>query len=414
MDVPPLKQLVAHRGCMSVHEPIQQVHALMREKGWEFLVLLDSGRVRGICSVEEMGRLLASRYGWSLYAKKACGDHLLRPALVIRDNCPVPDLLEMAFSRHSETFYDDVVLTDAGGQLLGLIPMQKLIQLQNELFRDQISQLEQQRQILDENNRRMLQELQMARELQLSLLPPQGDQRPSAPPIHFGYRFEAAGEVSGDFLQVLEPAPHQLGLLLCDVMGHGVRSALISAMIRTLVSQLSELHGEPGELLTRMNELLFPILQQEEHPLFITAVCMVADSARGELRFARAGHHLPVKLRAGFGAREIVAPAGRLQPAIGFFERERFDCYREALEPECSYVLFTDGLFEAEDVTGQEVGHSTLLSLLEKNLHLPVEECMSQTLNEVRERISPRGFDDDVCLAALVWQKDNFTQPQEV
>lgn len=288
-----LRTLVAHDTQESADTEIQHVHARFEEVKRDFLALQQENHVIGLCSREELGELLGTRYGWSLYHRKPVGRQLLRPATLATPLTPVPEVLAQAFNRKDRHVYDDVVLVEPDGQLIGLIPTVALMRLQHEMFRTQIHMLEAQRTSLRENNLRMREELVMARELQLSLLPDTDPEVTSVPPLRFGYRLEAAGEVSGDFLQVLNPGKGRLGVLLCDVMGHGVRSALVTAMIRALSAQLLEVHHDPGCLLTRMNRHLAPVLNQGDTPLFVTAVCLLVDLEKGEVRFSTAGHHPP-------------------------------------------------------------------------------------------------------------------------
>ena len=77
-------------------------------------------------------------------------------------------------------------------------------------------------------------------------------------------------------------------MLICDVMGHGVRAALIAAIVRGLVEELKPVADDPGKFLTTLNEALCGILKQTVTPVFATACYVVADIARGEFRHATA------------------------------------------------------------------------------------------------------------------------------
>ena len=81
-----------------------------------------------------------------------------------------------------------------------------------------------------------------------------------------------------------------MGIFICDVMGHGVRSALITSMIRGLVEEHGQAAADAGELLTRVNRALAVILKQADITMFATCFYVVADVERAQLRFANAGH----------------------------------------------------------------------------------------------------------------------------
>src|SRR4030095_1014490 len=81
-----------------------------------------------------------------------------------------------------------------------------------------------------------------------------------------------------------------------DVMGHGMRAALVTAIMRGLVEQLKPSASDPGEFLTAINHSLYVILQQTEEPLMATAVYLTLDLAKQELRFVNAGHPSPLRI----------------------------------------------------------------------------------------------------------------------
>ena len=109
-------------------------------------------------------------------------------------------------------------------------------------------------------NQQMEEELQMARELQIALLPQTFPTVPAHVPVQesalrFLSLYFPTGDVSGDFFNVFPIGEKAAGIFICDVMGHGVRSALITSMIRGLVEEHGQAAADPGELLTRVNPL---------------------------------------------------------------------------------------------------------------------------------------------------------------
>jgi CheY-like chemotaxis protein len=122
----------------------------------------------------------------------------------------------------------------------------------------------------------MEEDLGMARELQMAFLPnhfptlPRGAE-PVDSAVKFCSIFEPSSSVSGDFFNVVRVSDTAVGIFICDVMGHGVRAALVTAMMRALEEQLGELADDPGALLTEMNRALRGILRQLGTTLFTTA-----------------------------------------------------------------------------------------------------------------------------------------------
>jgi hypothetical protein len=120
-------------------------------------------------------------------------------------------------------------------------------------------------------NQQMEEELQMARELQIALLPQKFPTVPAHVPaqdsaLRFLSLYFPTGDVSGDFFNVFPIGEKAAGIFICDVMGHGVRSALITSMIRGLVEEHGQAAADPGELLTRVNRALAVILKQADPP----------------------------------------------------------------------------------------------------------------------------------------------------
>ena len=134
---------------------------------------------------------------------------------------------------------------------------------------------------LRKKNEIMEDDLKMAREIQQAMLPqnypafPLGARREESL-LTFCHRYHPTGQVGGDFFNVVPLADNKAGLFICDVMGHGVRSALVTAMVRALVEELRTIALDPGALLTRINHDLRAILQQTGTPLFTTAFYLVA------------------------------------------------------------------------------------------------------------------------------------------
>src|SRR5438309_5913406 len=122
----------------------------------------------------------------------------------------------------------------------------------------------------------MQDDLKMAREIQVTMLPQQYPAFPhSATPadsiFQFTHRYLPTGTVGGDFFSVSALSETEAGVFICDVAGHGVRSALVTGMVRALVEELKSCALNPGQFLTKLNRDLFSILQHSGSPLLTTA-----------------------------------------------------------------------------------------------------------------------------------------------
>lgn len=265
---------------------------------------------------------------------------------------------------------------------------------------------------LREKNQQMEEELQMARELQIALLP---QQFPTVPPdvlvqesaLRFLSLYFPTGDVSGDFFSVFPVGEKAAGVLICDVMGHGVRSALITSMIRGLVEEHAQAAADPGELLTRINRALTLILQQAGTTMFATCFYLVADVERAQLRFANAGHPCALHIRRGELVTERLQGNARPGPAMGMLPATRYASFVRPMAKGDLIMLFTDGLFEVENASGTFFSEQELQLTVSRHAALPPEEFFTAVLDEIRKFSQRESFDDDVCVVGMQVQHMN-------
>ncbi|MEA3211652.1 MAG: phosphoserine phosphatase RsbU/P [Chthoniobacter sp.] len=265
--------------------------------------------------------------------------------------------------------------------------------------------LETQAEELREKNAQMTEELHMAKELQTAFLPkkypalPIGS-TPEQSAVQFCFRYSTTDELGGDFFDVLPLSGHEAGVFICDVMGHGVRAALVTAIVRGLVEELKSAATDAGAFLTAINQSLCAILAQTATPLFASAFYAVADLARGEVRFANAGHPSAFHLRRAEGRVELLKD-GKPGPVLGVFEHSTYATVVRPLAAGDLVVLFTDGLYEIEAADGSLYDTDQLKEAVTRQMNLPASELFDALLAEVRSFSAHEGFEDDVCLVGM-------------
>jgi sigma-B regulation protein RsbU (phosphoserine phosphatase) len=272
-------------------------------------------------------------------------------------------------------------------------------QINGELARSQ-SELRKKNDILEED-------LKMARDIQQAILP---QQYPTFPPgaaeesslVHFSHRYHPTGQVGGDFFNVLALSDTKAGLFICDVMGHGVRSALVTAMVRGLVEELRPIALDPGQLLTRINSDLRAILQQTRSPLFTTAFYLVADLERRQIYYSNAGHPRPFLVHRLKGTVEVLKNSdGKARAALGLFAESNYPTASCDLAAGDLVMLFTDGLYEVEGLDGEQFSQELLLQAVRKHASLHGAEMFTAILGEIQQFSVSHEFSDDVCLVGM-------------
>jgi phosphoserine phosphatase RsbU/P len=402
-----LRELVGHNTTVESGTKIEDVSRAFARAAVDFLAVAEGGILIGMCSRRELGILLGSQYGFSLWARHPIREHLRKNEIRISVGDPIGAVLATVFARRDETFYDDVLLVDAEGQLIGLISTQTLFKVQNALLHANIIELETKEREIQAKNNQMETDLRMAMELQQALLP---KEYPLFPPtatvetahLRFAHLYQPASFIGGDFFHIVRISDHEAGVFICDVMGHGVRSALITAMLRALIEAEAPSLADPGLVLTHLNRELTAILKQAGTVLFVTALYCVFDSEQLLMRHARAGHPPPLHVRRSAG--EIQFASGLESssgPALGLFAKSSFATTTCQLSRGDLVLLFTDGITEVDNAAGEEFGVAGLKAIAHANLQTPGGDLLDFLLASARAFTGASEFADDVCLASV-------------
>ncbi len=196
---------------------------------------------------------------------------------------------------------------------------------------------------------RMVEELSVARQIQVSLLP-------KAPPRVRGWDFAAfnrpARQIGGDFYDFfdLPGKTSEWGVFIADVADKGVPSALYMALCRTVIRTTAFSGRSPASALMRANTL---ILQDSQSDLFLSALYAKLDTDTGRLIFCNAGHNPVLLLRAATGEFQELSTRGII---LGAFENIELEEHRIDVAAGDVLVFYTDGVTEAIDANEQEFG----------------------------------------------------------
>ncbi len=323
---------------------------------------------------------------------------------VLSSSVPVVRRIEEAVDASGNRFWMSVAkipLLDEDGKVIGLVSTTRDV-TERQRAQEQLAQYARE---LGEKNRKLEDDLKAARELQRALLPQKYPCFPRTAladqsALRFHHFFHSSSFVGGDFFQIFQLSDSKAGVFICDVMGHGVRAALVAAILRVLVDDLRHFADVPGKFLRELNRAVYGILKQGGTQMFVTAFYMVIDLAWGELYFANAGHPMPLCVRRSSGSAEPFTVSARPDPVLGMFEWTEYHDRCRKLEMGDLLLLFTDGLFEVENADGQLFDQQRLLEAVRERSKLGAEELCRDLVREVQQFSENDAFEDDVSIVA--------------
>jgi len=260
---------------------------------------------------------------------------------------------------------------------------------------------------LNQKNLEMAEELKMAREIQQAFVPQRYPTfpraaTPEASALRFHHRFLLTSTLGGDFFDVFPLSDTEAGIFICDVMGHGMRAALLTAVIRGLTNELRMFAADPGQFMTEINLALLKALRGVGTPIFASACYVVVDAATGRMQCANAGHPTPFRLRANGGPVERLVVAETVRgTALALTADGRYATGSETLEEGDAVLLYTDGLYEVENRDGDEFGRERLQSAVQRHARLSRPALLDAVLTDVRTFAARGDFSDDVCIVGI-------------
>lgn len=260
---------------------------------------------------------------------------------------------------------------------------------------------------------RITRELIIAREVQQRLLP---KTLPCTEHFSCAALSIPAQEVAGDFYDVLQLDEHRLGLIVADVAGKGTSAAFHMAELKGAFQALARLAEDPSELLRKLNAALFRSLHRKA---FISAIYAEINESTSTVTIVRAGHCPALLVRPGEGI-TFIRPNGL---GIGM---DKGPLFRKALveetiplKPGDSLLLYTDGLIEARDSSGEEYGYNRLADAALRLQHTSPENMQYELLEDLRRFVqhsdaAEDAWEDDLTLIVVKWQAEASTSPAAI
>jgi len=261
-------------------------------------------------------------------------------------------------------------------------------------LKNSMDQLQSAFDIIKKHKERMQQELNVGRDIQMSMLPVDFPPFPERTEFSIHALLKPAREVGGDFYDFFFVSEDEICLVLGDVSGKGVPAALFMAVTKTMIKTQAADDSSPASIVTRVNEEL-----SADNPacMFVTLFVAIVNVRSGELRFTNAGHNPPYILRHD-GKLDCLDQ--RHGPIIGAVEGVAFREDQVQIGEQDTLFLFTDGVTEAMDTSNQLYSEDRLEEFLRKADNTP-DQLTGEVLSDVEKFATDAEQADDITILAF-------------
>ena len=233
--------------------------------------------------------------------------------------------------------------------------------------------------------KRLHAQLEIAREVQLELLP-------SDDPTLINFDISAyvfpAEQVSGDYYDWVEVFEDQIGIVVADAVGKGIPAALLMAFLRASLRAFAQTGYAPHVAFSKVSNLLWDSV--EEHQ-FITAIYGTLDAINRTFVFSNAGHNPPL----------LIKPDGEYRfveygdMPLGMFRDIHYHQHFIRFDPGQVFVLYTDGIIEGENAAGEDYGRERFAQSVLAGIHLPAKDLINHIRKAIADFTERKFLDDD-------------------
>lgn len=241
-------------------------------------------------------------------------------------------------------------------------------------------------------------ELNIAREIQMSILPKKFPPFPDRPEFDIYAVMGAAYEVGGDFYDYYPIDKDHLCFVIGDVSGKGVPAALFMAVTKTLLKAVADKGRTPDVILNMVNNELS---QDNDASMFITIFCGILNTRTGEIVYANGGHNPPLLIRKD-GEVKYIDKTGDL--VVGALEQTTYKMERLTLYPGDSLFMFTDGVTEAMNERGELFSEERLKGEISALRGGSIQEIITGIMAKIREFSEGAAQSDDITMMNLYFR----------
>ncbi len=245
---------------------------------------------------------------------------------------------------------------------------------------------------LEEKQREIEKDLEMARIFQRSLLP---SKFPEDRGLKFNAYYLPSSKVGGDLYDIIDIDEKHIGILIADLSGHGVHAAILVSMLKALMSTYARDFRSPARVIGILNDMLSDIMPEAAYATVFYAVIDLSDKS---MVYTIAGHPPPLVYRKGDNRAEFLSGGNFF---VGMNKGEEFKEDRFQLNIGDRLFLYTDGLIELFNPSGEIFGTKRLFKIFSENVILSIEEMNGVIISEMDKFRNGVAIGDDVAILTM-------------
>ena len=275
--------------------------------------------------------------------------------------------------------------SDGERKFLNILIGQGGLAIENALLYEELTEKE-----------RLKRELEIARKIQLSLLP---QKNPAIEGLDISGVCIPTTEVGGDYYDYFNLTDKTFGIVIADVTGKGTSAAFYMAVVKGMMLSLTSIYSSPKELLQELNRRIYGTMDRR---VFITMIYAVIDVRAKSLKFARAGHNALLARSAEQDEVQNFTPSGI---GLGLAHESLFDSYiseqKIKFQSGDTFVFYTDGIAEAMNKDLEEFGEQKLIDVVSRLDRHSADATNQQIISEVNQFVKGAIQHDDITLVTV-------------
>lgn len=261
-----------------------------------------------------------------------------------------------------ETLFNNKIFTvissplyDESGEIIGSV----------EVFRD-ITHEKELTESVNEKNKKMSQDIDFARNMQIRALPLRGMYNG----IKIDYLYESSEQLSGDFFDIYQVDKDNIGIYICDVVGHGVTASLLTIFVRQSLRSINFENKDPAKIIEQLHKTFLGL--NLDYDKYISIFFGIYNKSTHDFKYVNAGHNsVPVLLKSQTNEMEKLIAKG--YPICNIFDNVSYDVNKINLHEGDKLFFYTDGITESKNEHGEEFGEERLIKII-KNSNNKLEE----------------------------------------